>query len=341
MEQKRIGWLDIARGLAMLGVIYGHVLPREAGFGKWIYSWHMPIFFLITGILLAARDDWRKMSFRDLFVKDLKSIMYPYLIFNIIEVVIVGFTSSLKDALTGVFHFCILDGLQALWFLSALFIARQVFFQLMKRTGRKDVIAAFVTAVAIATSLFAYLPRWINTRSGIMHQLYLTGNIGNRSLIGFVFLMLGFAGAGYLHSIMRDRGKKILCMAGLLIISVALFNYNSAGLRFSKIGNPALYYLLAVAGSVFIFILSDLISNWRLMEGVRFVGVNSIVFLITHIPVRNLLAAIFPSVDQGHKAWFFLMVLAVDYGVCWIVIRYLPFLYKWKGRPKVPSGSKS
>ena len=89
-----------------------------------------------------------------------------------------------------------------------------------------------------------------------------------------------------------------------------------------------MYYLLAVAGSVFIFILSDLISHWRLLDPVRFVGVNSIVFLITHIPVRNLLAAIFPSVDQGHKAWFFLMVLAVDYGVTWIVIRYLPFLYK-------------
>ena len=340
MEQKRIVWLDIARGLAMLGVIYGHVLPRTAGFGKWIYSWHMPIFFLITGILLAARDNWRQMTFRELFLKDLKSIMYPYLVFNIIEVIIMSFSLPLKEVLTGVFHFCILDGLQALWFLSALFIARQVFFQLMKRTGRKDVIASFVTLVVIATSLFSYLPRWINTRSGIGRQLYMTANIGNRSLIGFVFVVLGFACAGYLHSILRDRVTKFLCMAGLLIFSVALFDYNSVGLRFSKIGNPALFYSSAVAGSVFIFILSDIISQFRLTEVFRFVGINSIVFLITHIPVRDLLAAIFPSVDQGHKMWFFLMVVVADYGVTWIVIRYLPFLYKWPGLPGRSSRSK-
>lgn len=330
MEQKRIAYLDVARGLAMFGVIYGHVLSRNTGLGKWIYSWHMPIFFLITAILLSRKTEWKQMTYRDLFVKDMKSIMYPYLVFNFIEVITMCFASSVREALKGLFHFCVFDGLQALWFLSALFIARQMFFQLMKRTEKKEVITACVVIVILVTSLFSAARGWVDSQNKPVYTLlYNFANIGNRTLIGFVFLVLGFVSANHLHSIRLRPFVKVVVLLCTLLFSISLFDYNSVDLRFSKIGNPLLFYSLAIAGSVSVFILSDYISHFRSSKVILFMGTNSIVFLATHIPIRDLLAFFFPSIDMEYKELFFLMLIAVEYGVVWLVIRYLPYLYKF------------
>ena len=328
MGQKRIIWLDIARGLAMFCVIYGHVLPRNAGPGKWMYSWHIPIFFLITAILLSMKDDWQQMTYRELIIKDSKSILYPYFVFNMIDVTIMCFTSSVKAALNGVLHFCLFDGLQALWFLSALFISRQLFFQLMKRTTKKEVIWAFVVTVLLITSTFSAVKSWFDSQGGIYKSLYMLANIGNRSLIGLVFMIIGYTATNFLRSIRLSYLTKGVTLFFTLILSVSLFDYNSVDFHFSLIGNPLLFYSLAIAGSVFIFILSDILSHFRLSGIIRFMGSNSIVFLITHLPVRQVLAFLFPSIDNKHKVVFFLMLVVVEYCVVWLVIRYLPFLYK-------------
>ncbi len=318
----------------MLCVIYGHVLPRNVGFGKWIYSWHIPIFFIITGILLSIKDDWKKMTFFQLFKKDIKSIMYPYVVFNVIEVIIMSFTSSIKDALTGAFHFCILDGLQALWFLSALFIARQIFFQLINHTNKKGIITACVAIIIIVSSMISIAGGWLanlNEHMKILEKLYKFIIIYNRSLIGVIFLMLGFAGTNYLRSFRSNCFTKIILLVCLFVFSVAFFDFNSVDLHFSSIGNPLLFYPLAIAGSAFIFILSDIISHFFLSTVIRFVGRNSIVFLVTHIPIRDMLAFFLPSIDKGNKMLFFIILIVVEYGIVWLITKYLPRMYRLNG----------
>ncbi len=341
MEQKRMMWLDIARGLAMFCIMYGHVLEQSVGPRKWMYSWHVPVFFLITAILLSIKTDWQRMTFRELFIKDLKNILYPYLIFTMIEVIIKGFTISIKDALIGLFHLCILDGLQVFWFLSALFLARQLFFQLMKRTRKKEVIAVCTVIVIIVTSMVSAALRRFDLQNRTAYYSYVFLNICDRSFIGFVFLVLGFAGANRLRSIRLNHMMKGVVLVCMFVFSISLFRYNSVDLISSRIGNPFLFYPLAIAGSVFIFILSDILSHFRVSEIIRFMGCNSIVFLVTHVQVRNLLAFLFPSINREYKGLFFVMLVVIEYGVAWLVIRYLPYLYKFpslrgKGKSRQP-----
>ena len=47
-KKERIVWVDQLRGLAFFFVVLGH-LPVDKTFKSWIYSFHMPIFFFITG----------------------------------------------------------------------------------------------------------------------------------------------------------------------------------------------------------------------------------------------------------------------------------------------------
>ena len=43
---------DHAKAIAMFLVVYGHSLATDWGIGRWIYSFHVPMFFLVSGYLL-------------------------------------------------------------------------------------------------------------------------------------------------------------------------------------------------------------------------------------------------------------------------------------------------
>jgi fucose 4-O-acetylase-like acetyltransferase len=49
-QMKRLEWLDALRGLGMIFVIIGHMTVPEF-VQKFVYSFHMPLFFAISGYL--------------------------------------------------------------------------------------------------------------------------------------------------------------------------------------------------------------------------------------------------------------------------------------------------
>lgn len=62
--------LDVAKGLALLAVVLGHVIPLHGTFSNWIFSFHMPVFFFLTGMTFRPekykgfgaflKDKWKK-----------------------------------------------------------------------------------------------------------------------------------------------------------------------------------------------------------------------------------------------------------------------------------------
>lgn len=62
-NRHRIVWLDIAKGIGMVAVVCGHNLLHYVRLGQvdrywynFIYWWHMPLFFLISGFFLRPID---------------------------------------------------------------------------------------------------------------------------------------------------------------------------------------------------------------------------------------------------------------------------------------------
>lgn len=61
--RERIMWVDVAKGLGMLCVILGHSLIAYPGIAKIIYSFHMPLFFILSGCMLRPSRsirEWRR-----------------------------------------------------------------------------------------------------------------------------------------------------------------------------------------------------------------------------------------------------------------------------------------
>ena len=55
--RKRIEYVDVAKGIAILSVIVGHTFSAyDPGslLNRFIYSFHMPLFFILSGFFLPA-----------------------------------------------------------------------------------------------------------------------------------------------------------------------------------------------------------------------------------------------------------------------------------------------
>ena len=60
----RLEWIDVARGIGIIAVVAGHVWTGGA-FRNALYSFHMPLFFLLSG-LLSRPQPVRRFAFRQL-----------------------------------------------------------------------------------------------------------------------------------------------------------------------------------------------------------------------------------------------------------------------------------
>ena len=142
---KRIEYIDFARGFAMLLCIIGHAGVTGLVRG-YIYSYHMPLFFIISGMVYKNKD-----SIGNFIQKKSKELFIPYIFWSIVWLVFwwgvyfaasrLGFENdknfSLKDSVIGL----LLDTRGEkyggyLWFFYALFVTI-VFFDTLQKIKSK------------------------------------------------------------------------------------------------------------------------------------------------------------------------------------------------------------
>lgn len=83
---KRIQYIDIAKGILIILVVIGHVinfntLPTRL-LKVWIYSFHIPAFFIISGILIN-KSNLVNTSFDVFLKKKILRLIAPYIFFEL------------------------------------------------------------------------------------------------------------------------------------------------------------------------------------------------------------------------------------------------------------------
>ena len=134
--KEKINYIDYSKGIAILFVIFGHVYSGNNIATTWIYSFHIPLFFIISGFLLKLN---KNKDTKSMILKKFKSLMVPYILFSIIN--IVGFylikDLSYEVFKGNIFNTITLFGIGALWFLPALFISETLFLFEKNNIGNK------------------------------------------------------------------------------------------------------------------------------------------------------------------------------------------------------------
>lgn len=68
--------IDIAKGLGIFLVVWGHMSP-PSGISMTIWLFHMPLFFLLSGMTLNLKYD-----FLDFAKNKVKSLLLPFVFFE-------------------------------------------------------------------------------------------------------------------------------------------------------------------------------------------------------------------------------------------------------------------
>lgn len=170
MAVNRLTWVDNAKGIGIVLVVYGHVARgmQHSGILKYsplfqfldaaVYSFHMPLFFFLSGMFFPG--SYKKYGL-GLFANKIATIVYPYFVWSCIQlgikIALAGYTNSPADygVLLNVFRLPV----EQFWFLYSLFLITSVhilFFGLTARTGFTE---KFKGMVIFAAALFLYFAR--------------------------------------------------------------------------------------------------------------------------------------------------------------------------------------
>ena len=137
------------RGIGALLVLLGHLVPETSKLKLYIYSFHMPMFFFISGYLFKYNSNI-KYLIKDKF----KKLIIPYFVFNVISLVItviLGTRYSIKDIFFGLFYIKgNIPWNTSLWFFIILFydiIITNMIFMFVKNNKNKFIGMFFINII--------------------------------------------------------------------------------------------------------------------------------------------------------------------------------------------------
>ena len=327
-KHSRLNYIDVVRGIAIMGVMIAHMAPEDSILVHYIRSWNVAIFFILTGILLWHNVSWEKARFSDLCLKKAGSLLYPYITFSLITIVFYFISGDIIDAVKGIIKTVLLDGILALWFLPTLFISEIIFFAFMRTNNAKKIIILVLSL--ILTSLFSMLFLHEVESRILFYGLRLI-SVLNRSVIGAIFIIMGYYYEQVIHRINIKNYVYYVSIVVALVANIMLFRLNIADLHFSIIGNPFLYYINAILGSyVLVNISKKLLFDCRLFG---FLGKYSLVIFATHLNLKITILSEWVSQFLFEHSYLFInlcIVILIEVVLVLIINRYFPFVLEYK-----------
>lgn len=281
MTKQRVSWIDVARGIGIILVVYGHTLSAHS-WRYLIYSFHMPLFFFLSGLVFTYREDEPP---KKVLLKNARNLLYPYLIFALLSFAIWVVTRHPAPPELGKQFLSIFYGNgnnnllifnNILWFLPCLFLTRIGFYGLRKVIVDKR----YLISVLVAFSVIGYLSSLFFSSWKLFFGL-------ETALTAIVFFGAGHiwktATAGPL-SWARPQQWFVLFLGSGVCLLFAVLNYQATGLqvdmRVDRLNNYAYFYLAAFGGIAATLALSQLIQRNSILE---YLGKKTLVLFAWHL----------------------------------------------------------
>lgn len=280
---KRIDYIDKLRGIAMLLVLIGH---NDTIITSYIYSFHMPLFFFISGLLHNNEDN----DFSKMVKKKFKSLIIPYFILAIILYIIwvpliqfQGINISKMDMVRnfiGIFYSqgattYMWWGMQ-LWFLPCLFITSVIFY-FLGRLNKKLILICMIFISIIGFLLGKFL----------QFNFLWSFDI---ALVGVLFYGSGFL----LKNQLNNYKLKVRHIIYLCIIFIFFIIFNRLNGRVDmysgNYNNILLFIVNSFLGIYISIVISKAIKHGKI---IKFIGTNTIIILAFHIRALDLIKSIY------------------------------------------------
>lgn len=298
-NKNRIQYIDIARGMGIILVYIGHVLPPGNLIRSFIFLFHMPLFFFISGYLI----DEHKQGFIRFSMHKIKSIISPCVIYGSMAVAVEMLTnadynlSALTVSLPHVF-----------WFLPVLFFCELLLFIFWK-IFKTNISRWGVVALLLIIGMVLFPLKWPYDLSlvPLCTSYCALGNLSKTS------------------NLVEKYSNNILYPIVLLLPLVLYVLYSNQTNNFDHhiITNGYIGYILSLFGIFSILLLSKVFEgkDCKAKDLVRYCGLNSLIIYALHMTLLKLLVYAFLPIKEFFGP--------IEFHLCFIVENIINIVIIW------------
>lgn len=324
MEKRRLCYLDNIKAFVMILIIWGHCSGEHdfSNLFNWIYSFHVPIFFVISGYLLQLKYS-KKATYKPNF-----KLFVPYFVYSLIFALLkltINFISNgslakdnLIESLEHTFSFY---GISAVWYIACLIFAEIIFYFEVKKIS--------ILKCAVLNTILGIIACYIPTNDNIL-------------LIAFVriFPALLCLNIGAVIFEFKKTANTIEILA-LTALSVLLVFINGKTEMFlMNTGKyPILYIPEIIISSMVIFYIFQKLFDKKIW-GITWFGQNSLILLCTHQMIIYMLYPVLNhlNIDLGkiipQSIILTLIVVLIEIPIILVINKF----FKWTlGNIKLPN----
>lgn len=221
-NSRRTAYIDTARGIGIILLVFGHIVTANSYLFNWVYSFHMPLFFFLSGMVVKEKY---LSNFPSYLSKKVNSRIIPYFVITALGIIICMIIPQYrKDAISLGFTYHAINiflflrpawfYIGQVWFLPALFWSEIYFFVFYRFTIKRNIIIQLgVSLLFVVVSRYIwYLDPYIPITKRVPFLL-------DVAFMGAFCYILGFLAKKYC---IFERINKWLC---LLLIPI-LFAIN-------------------------------------------------------------------------------------------------------------------
>lgn len=323
--EPRVAWVDTARGLGILLVMIGHSQALPGIFDKWIFAFHMPLFFFLSGFTFAPK---RAQPFGALLRSRARGLLVPFAFFWLAsyafwlgerrlkaEDMLIGPLEPFNGLLMAAGSTLFLN--EALWFLPCLFVTTVLWHALLRAGDRIawSLVVVLGALGMLALGRFADWVVWNADIACVVAPFFALGELLGRR-------RPAFASTAWLLA--------LIC--GGFALTLAAYQLNvRIDLHQRIVGNPAWFVAGSLGGIAMLIGVSSLLPSLRALH---LLARESLTLLATHLPVYTVIAGLgvvafhLPRGFKGKLPWFVLVDVAIASAVGLIAAallrRYLP-----------------
>lgn len=299
MNTKRLDYIDLAKGLGMLTIMWGHIHTGVST--QLVYAFHIPLFFFLSGLVFSRQ---RYANFGVFLKKRWKGLIFPYIVFSVLTWAVWAAYSYVTHASVESYWMPLLQTFIAqgsegylvhnvpLWFVMCLFSVEVIYYFTSRlKTGWNIAVCVALGAIGAWMSItdmydFSVLP-WSIDVALMALPFYAIGSLTNQ-YIGHERIT---------GAVERHRGIAVL----LMIVSAAFLYVGGTSNGQVSMGHAYLgknlfvFYPVALCGIVAFMALCLLmiscksVSSNKLIGGGISFGKNSFRAMAIHNPVKGFI----------------------------------------------------
>ncbi len=276
--KKRIRFLDVAKGIGILMVTFGHITEIDNPVDHYMSLYKITMFYVVSGYLLSYLNRYRETGYGKYILGVCRHIGLPYVLFSIAAIAVRMFKAFIKfEDIEPVFHehfmeFITLKGIATLWFLPTIFFSQIILFLIVKNI---DHIWGKILLISIAVWPVGVLMYW---------DMY-APELGPKSVAAKSLIAVWFMAAGFVyHMLIQDHIDPRLRFVLGVILSAFTFWLSQYSLRIDfnmmKFGEmPWVFFVGGITGSLGLLMVLEGLEQIYTPKLLEYFGINSLIIM--------------------------------------------------------------